>query len=132
MQWPKAGPVPKMSAEKLPSKKARQFALADRARFVLPCHVVVEILALGWGGHQRLVHWRRYVKIAGDRPALKLHLKHMSDGIVSDRFQTRGGNEFSSHGTKEYLGERTVSSRNAAVNRYVDVTRGWYAGRVYL
>jgi hypothetical protein len=106
------------------ARAARTKALADLAMFVLPLHVVVEILALGWRGHQRLVHRRRYIKMAGDRPALKLYLKHMSDGIVSDRFQTRGGNEFSSHGTQEYLGERTVSSLNAAGSRYVDVTRG--------
>jgi len=34
----------------------------------------------------------------------------MSDGVVSDRFQTRGGNELSSHTTKDYLRERTVAS----------------------
>jgi len=78
-------------------------ALADRARFVFPCHVVVEIQSLGWRGHQRIVHWRRYFKIAGDRPALKLYLEHMSDGVVCNRFQTRGGNELSSHGIKDYL-----------------------------
>src|SRR6266516_3475755 len=105
MQWPKAGPVPKMSAEKLPSKKARQFALADRARFVLPCHVVVEILALGWGGHQRLVHWRRYVKIAGDRPALKLHLKHMSDGMYPTDFRP-----------VEVMSFRVMAQRSTLVN----------------
>jgi hypothetical protein len=64
-------------------------ALADGARFVLACHVIVEISSLGWRGHQRIVHWLRYVEIAGDRPALKLYLKHMSDGVISDRFQTR-------------------------------------------
>jgi hypothetical protein len=56
----------------------------------------------------------------------------MSDGVVSDRFQTRGGNELSSHGTNDYLGERTVSSLNSPGSRYVDVIRRWYAGRVYL
>jgi hypothetical protein len=52
----------------------------------------------------------------------------MSDGVVSDRFQTRGGNELSSHDTKEYLGERTVSSLNSAGSRYSDVMHGWYVG----
>jgi hypothetical protein len=47
----------------------------------------------------------------------------MSDGVVSDRFQTRGDNELSSHGTKEYLGERTVSSLNTTGSRYADVIR---------
>jgi hypothetical protein len=88
----------------------RTMALADRARFVLSCYVVVEISSLGWRGHQRIVHWRRYVKIAGDGPALKLYLEHMSDGVVCNRFQTRGGNELSSHGIKVTLGEGTVSS----------------------
>ena len=48
----------------------------------------------------------------------------MSDGVVSDRFQARGDDELSSHGTKEYLGERTVASLNAAGSRYADVIRG--------
>ena len=47
----------------------------------------------------------------------------MSDCVVCDRFQTRGGDELSSHGTKEYLGEGTVASLNAAGSRYVDVIR---------
>jgi len=47
-----------------------------------------------------------------------------SDCIVSDRFQTHGDDELSSHVTKEYLGERTVSSLNAAGSRYADVIRG--------
>lgn len=34
----------------------------------------------------------------------------MSDGVVSDGFQTRGCNELSSHTTKDYLPERTVAS----------------------
>src|ERR671937_3275838 len=62
-----------------------KIALADRARFVLSCYVVVEILSLRWRRDQRLVHRRRYIEIAGDRPALKLYLKHMSDCVVCDR-----------------------------------------------
>src|SRR6266446_3125382 len=76
-------PIPRRSA------RHRTIALANRARFVLPHHVVVEISSLGRRGHQRLVHRLRYVEIAGDRPALELYLKHMRDGVVSDRFQTR-------------------------------------------
>jgi hypothetical protein len=34
----------------------------------------------------------------------------VSDSVVCDRFQTLGGNELSSHGTKEYLGGGTVAS----------------------
>jgi len=62
----------------------RTIALADRAIFVLPLHVVVEISTLGWRGHQRVVHRQRYVEIAIDPAALKLYLKHTSDGVVSD------------------------------------------------
>ena len=102
----------------------RTMALADRAKFVLPDHVVIEVLSLGWCGRQGLVNRQRYVEIAGDPSALKLYLKHVSDSIVSDRFQTHGDDELSSHVTKEYLGERTVASLNAAGSRYADVIRG--------
>ena len=99
-------------------------ALADRARFVLPDHVVIEILSLGWCGRQGLVNRQRYVEIAGDPSALKLYLKHVSYSIVSDRFQTRRDDELSRHVTKEYLGERTVSSLKATGSRYAGVIRG--------
>jgi hypothetical protein len=72
-----------------PITRHRTIRLANLARFVLPLYVVVEISSLGWRGHQRLVHRLRYVEIAGDRPALELYLKHVRDGVVSDRFQTR-------------------------------------------
>ena len=78
--------VPLLTRDR-PITRHRTIALADLAIFVLPLHVVVEISTLGWRGHQRVVHRHRYVEIAEDRPALKLYLKHMSDGVISDRFQ---------------------------------------------
>jgi hypothetical protein len=70
-----------------PQRNAATIALADAATFVFRDYVVVEVLALGWFGHQHFVYRLRYVEIAEDRSALNLHLKHMSDGVVSDRFQ---------------------------------------------
>ena len=52
---------------------------------------------------------------------MKLYLKHMRDGIVSDRFQTRRGNELSSHCTSLYLVERPVTSVNTAGGRDAEV-----------
>src|SRR5207248_9606176 len=82
----------------------RTLALADRPRFVLSDHVVIEILSLGWCGCQGLVNRQRYVEIAGDPSALRLYPKHVRDCIVSDRLHTAGDGELSSHVTKAHLG----------------------------